>query len=155
MKKLNILVYPQCAQWRFWLDCANAQANLIFAGCTCQNVAAPAFKVTAFIRQSHSILTVLVHVIIIDQCYRTAHCRNIYSRSILVSVTSECSAKRVSYKTCTGTLANSADPNQTPRNAECGVWSVRTICLNYWKLRVKWKGLKSRFPTYTQRQSTH
>ena len=36
----------------------------------------------------------------------------IYSRAILVAVTSECSVKMVIYKTCTGTfriLANSAD----------------------------------------------
>ena len=28
MKKLCILGYPKCAQWRFWSDCANAQADL-------------------------------------------------------------------------------------------------------------------------------
>ena len=28
MTKLGILGYPQCSQWRFWPDCANAQANL-------------------------------------------------------------------------------------------------------------------------------
>ena len=27
MKKLCILGYPKCAQWRFWSDCANAQAD--------------------------------------------------------------------------------------------------------------------------------
>ena len=27
-KKLCILGYPKCAQWRFWSDCANAQAHL-------------------------------------------------------------------------------------------------------------------------------
>ena len=27
-KKLCILGYPKCAQWRFWSDCANAQADL-------------------------------------------------------------------------------------------------------------------------------
>ena len=28
MKKLCILGYPKCAQWRFWSDCANAQSDL-------------------------------------------------------------------------------------------------------------------------------
>ena len=28
LKKLCILVYPNCAQWRCWSDCANAQADL-------------------------------------------------------------------------------------------------------------------------------
>ena len=50
-----------------------------------------------------------------------------------------------------GTLANSADSDQTPQR-------VCTVCLNYRKLRVKWNGLKSPFrsifPAYTQRQST-
>ena len=27
-KKLCILGYPKCAQWRFWSDCANAQSDL-------------------------------------------------------------------------------------------------------------------------------
>ena len=30
MKKLCILGYPKCVQWRFWSDCANAQADLNF-----------------------------------------------------------------------------------------------------------------------------
>ena len=38
-------------------------------------------------------------------------------RAILVAVTSEFSVKRVIFKTWTGTLANSADPNQMPQNA--------------------------------------
>ena len=41
----------------------------------------------------------------------------IYSRAILVAVTSECGVKRAICKTWTGTLANSADPDQTPQNA--------------------------------------
>ena len=45
------------------------------------------------------------------------HVMVIYSRDILVIVTSECHVKRVIYKTWTGTLANSADPDQTPQNA--------------------------------------
>ena len=28
MKKLCILDYPKCVKWRFWSDCANAQADL-------------------------------------------------------------------------------------------------------------------------------
>ena len=28
MKKLCKLVYPKCAKWRFWSDCANAQSDL-------------------------------------------------------------------------------------------------------------------------------
>ena len=28
IQKLCILGYPKCAQWRFWSDCANAQADL-------------------------------------------------------------------------------------------------------------------------------
>ena len=41
----------------------------------------------------------------------------LYSRAILVAVTSECSEKRVIGKTWTGTIAYSADPDQTPQNA--------------------------------------
>ena len=29
MKKFYILVYPKCAQWRFWSECSNVQAGLI------------------------------------------------------------------------------------------------------------------------------
>ena len=43
----------------------------------------------------------------------------IYSRAILIAVTSECSVKRVVCKTLTGisagTLANSTDHDQTPQ----------------------------------------
>ena len=42
---------------------------------------------------------------------------NGYSPAILVAVMSECSVKGVIYKTYTGTLANSADPDQTTQNA--------------------------------------
>ena len=41
----------------------------------------------------------------------------IYSRTILVAVMSECSGKRVICRTWTGTLTNSADPDQTPQIA--------------------------------------
>ena len=40
----------------------------------------------------------------------------IYSCIILVAVMSECSVKRVTCKTWTGILANSADPDQTLQN---------------------------------------
>ena len=40
-----------------------------------------------------------------------------YSRTILVSVKSECHVKRVICKTWIGTLADSVDPDQTPQNA--------------------------------------
>ena len=40
----------------------------------------------------------------------------IYSRAVLVSVTSECSVTRIICKIQTGTLANSADPDQMPQN---------------------------------------
>ena len=39
-----------------------------------------------------------------------------YSRAILVAVTSECRVKRIICKTGAGLLANSADPDQTPRS---------------------------------------
>ena len=41
----------------------------------------------------------------------------IYCLASLVDVTSECSVKRVIYKTRTGTSANSADLDQTPQDA--------------------------------------
>ena len=41
----------------------------------------------------------------------------IYSSAILVAVTSEWSVKRVICKTCTGALANNADPDQMQQNA--------------------------------------
>ena len=55
------------------------------------------------------------------------------------------------------TLANCADPDQTPQNARRLI-RVCTICLNYRKLRVEGSNRKSPFrtifPAYTQRQST-
>ena len=41
----------------------------------------------------------------------------IYSHAVLVTVTSECSVKRIICKTWTGTLANSADQDQMLQNA--------------------------------------
>ena len=52
-------------------------------------------------------------------------------RAILVTVTSECRAKRIICKTWTGTFANSADSDQTPRR----MIRVCTVYLNYRKLR--------------------
>ena len=45
MKKLCILGYPKCAQWRFWSACANAQADLNLrwahmSACTFSDIAA-------------------------------------------------------------------------------------------------------------------
>ena len=56
----------------------------------------------------------------IDQCSQTARLYEIqvmvdYSRAFLVG--SECCVKRVVCKTWIGTLASSADPDQTPQNA--------------------------------------
>ena len=87
-------------------------------------------------------------MIIIVQCNLTA---------ILVAVTLECSVKRVVCKTWTGTLANSADPNQTNRT-----WRLIRICtvfVNSRKLRMQWNSLPSQsrplFSVYTQKQSAH
>ena len=81
----------------------------------------------------------------------------IYSRAIVVSETSECGVMRVIGKIWTGTLANTADPDQTPQNAasDQGLHCL----LNKRKLKVKWNSLKFPFRTifraYTQRQSTN
>ena len=61
------------------------------------------------------------HLIIFDQWNQTARLYEIqltviYIRAILVAVTSECSLKRVICKTWTGTLAKSADHDQTQQN---------------------------------------
>ena len=61
-------------------------------------------------------------MVIIDQWNQTARLHEIqvtviYSRAILVAVTSECRVKRVICKTWIETLANSADPDQTPCSA--------------------------------------
>ena len=45
------------------------------------------------------------------------HVTVIYSRTILVAMTSEYRIKRVICKTWTVTFANSADPDQTPQKA--------------------------------------
>ena len=55
----------------------------------------------------------------------------IYSRAISVTVTSVGREKRVICKIWTGTLVNSADLDQTRR-----LIRVRTVCLNYRKLKV-------------------
>ena len=61
-------------------------------------------------------------MIIIDQWYQPARLYEIrvtviYSRAILVAVTSESRVNRVISKTLTGLLADSVDPDQTPQNA--------------------------------------
>ena len=43
--------------------------------------------------------------------------KKVYSRAILATVTSEYRVKRFVCKTLTGTLANSAEPDQTPQTA--------------------------------------
>ena len=62
---------------------------------------------------------VVIYMIITDQCNQTSldeiQVTVIYSHAILVAVTSECSVKRVIFKTWTGTLPNSADPDQADR----------------------------------------
>ena len=67
-------------------------------------------------------LKVVVHVIIIVQWNQTSRLYEIqvtiiYSHTSLVAVTAECSLKRFINKTWTGTLANSADPDQMLQNA--------------------------------------
>ena len=62
-------------------------------------------------------------MIVIDQWHQTVRLYEsqitvIYSRAILVTVTSECREKRFVCKTWTDTFANSANPDQTPQNAE-------------------------------------
>ena len=49
-------------------------------------------------------------------CLYEIQLKVIYSRAILVIVTSEWRVKRVIWKKWTGTLANSADPGQKPQN---------------------------------------
>ena len=66
-------------------------------------------------------LTVVVHVIIIDQCNQTAHLYEIqitviYSRAT-VAVTSGFHVMRVICKTWTGIFANSTYSDQTSLNA--------------------------------------
>ena len=80
------------------------------------------FTIDPKYRNTENFLKVVVHVIIIDKCNQTARMYEIqvtviYSRANLVVVISECRVKRVICKTWTGTLANSADPDQTPQNA--------------------------------------
>ena len=59
------------------------------------------------------------------------HVTVIYSRNILVAMTSEYCVKRVICTTWTVTLANSADPDLTPQKA--AFIRVCTVCLNYRK----------------------
>ena len=66
-------------------------------------------------------LKAVVHVIITDQynqsvCLYKIQVMAIYCRVILVTVMSECCVKRFICKTWIGTLANSTDLDQRPRN---------------------------------------
>ena len=86
-------------------------------------------------------LKVIVHVMIIDQwnqttCLYAVQGTVIYSHTILVAVMSECRAKRLIRKSWTGTLANSADPHQTPQKvaSDQGLYCL----LKFGKLRVNW-----------------
>ena len=108
-------------------------------------------------------LKVVGHVIIIDQWNPTKRLYGIqvtviYSRAVVVTVTSECRVMRVICKTWIGTLANSADKDQTAQNAASDQ-DLNCLLKLQEILRVKWNSLKSPFktifPSYTQRQSTH
>ena len=98
---------------------------------------------------------------ITDKCNQTARMYEIqvtviYSRAILVVVTSECRVKRVICKTWTGTLANSADPDQTPQNAAYD--QVLHCCLELQEIKGSMKVLNpcsGPFFQPTLRQSTH
>ena len=140
----------------------------------------------AIVYKRQNFLKVVVHVIITDKCNALDETQVtiIYSRAILVAVTSEWCWQRAICKTWNetfGTLANSAYPDQTPQNVASdqdvhsllilqkvkgkmkqSMWRLIrmcTVCLYYRKLRAKWNSLKSKFrtifPAYTQRQSTH
>ena len=76
----------------------------------------------------------------------------IYSRAILVTVTSECNVRpRLGYWQTVQT--------QIRRHRTRRLIRVCTVCFNYRKLRIKWNNLTSPFrtifPAYTQRKSTH
>ena len=105
---------------------------------------------------------VVVHVIFIDQWNQTTPLYEIqvtviYCCAILVTVTSECHAKRVLCKTLTGTLANSADPNQTPQSAASDQGLHCLLILQEVKERneTALSPFRTIFQTYTGRQSTH
>ena len=68
---------------------------------------------------------VVVHMIVIDQWNHIVRLyeiqvRVIYSCAILVAVMSEFCVKRIIWKTWTGTLANSADPDHRLQNTSSG-----------------------------------
>ena len=95
-------------------------------------------------------LKVVVHVVIIDQWNKTASLYEIqvtviYSRAILVTLTSECSLKRVICKTWTG-LTHTLQ-TQIRRRIMWRLIRVCTVFLNYGMLRFKWNNLKSPFRT--------
>ena len=59
-------------------------------------------------------------------------------------MTSECRVKRVVCKTWTGTLTNSAEPDQTPQNAASDQ-RLHCLVIKYRKFSVNWNSLKSAF----------
>ena len=119
-------------------------------------------------KYTYTKIKVVVHVIINDQWNQTARLYEIqitviYSRTILVAVTSECPVKKLSAKPGLEhwqTVQTKIRNRKTRR-----LIRVCTVCLNYRKLRVKWNSLnwvpvldtwsRTIFPAYTQRQSTH
>ena len=95
-------------------------------------------------------LKVVVHVVIIDQWNKTAGLYEIqvtviYSRAILVTLTSESNLKRVICKTWTG-LTHTLQ-TQIRRRIMWRLIRVCTVFLNYGTLRFKWNNLKSPFRT--------
>ena len=89
-------LFSQATDW-FWIDCLQAS----------QSIHTLTFH----------FLKVFVHVIISDRLNQTARSYEIQVTRYFVAVTSECRVTRFICKTWTGTLANSADPDQTPQNA--------------------------------------
>ena len=81
----------------------------------------------------------------------------IYSRVILVTMTSERRVKRVNCKTWTETLANSADPDQTPLNAasdQCLHCLLKLLKLQELNGSLT-SSFRTIFPACSQRQLTH
>ena len=77
----------------------------------------------------------------------------IYNTAMLVTAISECRVKKVISRTWTGTLANSADPHQTPQNTASD--QGRQCLIKYKKLRLKQDSFNSLFiiiifPAYIQ-----
>ena len=103
----------------------------------------------AIVYKRQNVLAVVVHVIINDQCNQTAQVKAIYSRAVLVSVKSECRVKRSICKTRTGTLANSADPDQTPKDEASYQGLHCLLKLQNIKVQMKhlWVPVQDHFPS--------